>query len=240
MINNLSILAIVPARGGSKGLPRKNVKNFCGKPLINWTIEAGQKSKYIDNLIVSSDDLEISDTAISAGAEVPFVRPLDLSTDQTKTIDVLLHAYNTYTQLVNKNFDLVVLLEPTSPLRRVDDIDNAIEQLVQKTSMTSIVGIARVESQHPSFLLELSEEGAFKPYLEHSPEGIRRQDLSPLYYPEGTIYVSWAKTLFEEKTFYQKKTMGFLMPSWRAIEIDDEYDFIKAEALMTRLILNNG
>ena len=239
MISNLSILAIVPARGGSKGLPRKNVRAFYGKPLITWTIEAGHKSKYIDNLIVSTDDLEINDTAVSAGAEVPFVRPLELGTDQTKTIDVLLHAYKTYTKNVNKNFDLVVLLEPTSPLRQVNDIDNAIEQLVKNSSMTSIVGVAKVESQHPSFLLELRDEGALKPYLEQSPEGIRRQDLSPIYYPEGTIYVSWTKSLFEEKTFYQKKAMGFLIPSWRAIEIDDEYDFIKAEALMTRLMLDN-
>lgn len=239
MINGKNVLGVIPARGGSKGLSRKNVRDFCGKPLIVWTIEAAIASEHIDTLIVSTDDLEIADIAKNAGALVPFIRSVELSTDLTKTIDVVEDAYRKYTKSSNLTFDLIALLEPTSPLRQAIDIDLAIEQLAFSSVATSIVGVSQVESQHPSFLFHLNKNELISPYLEASPEGIRRQDLSPIYFTEGSIYVSQTETLFDQKSYYQHKTLGYTLPKWKAIEIDDEYDFTMAEGLMRKMILND-
>ena len=137
MYKNKKVLAVVPARGGSKGVPRKNVRPFLGKPLIAWTIEEALKSSYIDRLIVTSEDEEIREIANQSGAETPFVRPIELATDTAVGVDVLCHAVES----TDENYDYVVLLQPTSPLRNVTDIDGAIEWGLDRT-LKSVVSVS--------------------------------------------------------------------------------------------------
>ena len=158
MINGKSVIAIIPARSGSKGLPRKNIKNLCGKPLIAWSIEAGLGSKYIDEVMVTTDSEEIARIAQAAGASVPFLRPAELSTDTSTSIDVIEHNNNFYKNELNRKFDLLILLEPTSPLRDISDIDMSIEQLLSNPRSTAVVGICKTESQHPAFLIKKNDD----------------------------------------------------------------------------------
>jgi len=135
MIDSQKILALIPARGGSKGLPRKNILPLSGKPLIAWTVEAAKNSKYIDNCIVSTDDIEIAECAEKYGAEIPFLRPPNLATDFTSSNDVILHAIEN----IHDNYDLLVLLQPTSPLRTEYDIDNGIEKFLHLVSFSALL-----------------------------------------------------------------------------------------------------
>ena len=131
MYKNRKFLAIIPARGGSKGLPNKNIKNLCGKPLIAWSIEAGLKSKYIDEVMVSTDYKNIAYIAKKYGANVPFLRPSDLASDTATTFDTVIHTINFYRKIFKKKYDYIVLLEPTSPLRNDCDIDNMIKKVIK-------------------------------------------------------------------------------------------------------------
>lgn len=144
MIKGKRVLGLVPARGGSKGLPGKNLRLMCGKPLIGWTIEQGMASKYIDRLVVSSDSTEIAKIALKHGAEVPYLRPPELASDTASSASVILHALD-YLACQEDFYDLIVLLEPTSPLRDVSDIDGAIELCVQHGDGASVeIGRAHV------------------------------------------------------------------------------------------------
>ena len=230
MINGKKILAIIPARGGSKGLPGKNIKEMLGKPLIAWSIEQGLNSKYIDRLIVSTDEQEIAEIAKKFGADVPFLRPKEIAIDEAKTIDVILHAIN----FVEKNHDLyeiLVLLEPTSPLRETNDIDNAIEKLLKTKGAESIVGISKVEGSHPDFLVSLENE-FLRPYKNIDFRVLRRQEIEDLYFYEGSIYISYVSSLKERKNFYHENTLGYVVPKWKSYEVDDLSDFIIIEALL--------
>lgn len=181
MYKNKRILALIPARGGSKGLPGKNTKMLLGKSLIAWSIEQAYQSAYIDKVIVSTESEKIAVVARSCGAEVPFVRPKSLSADNAETIDVVLHAINFY-ESRGDAFDIIVLLEPTSPLREAKDIDRAIERLISNRQAESIVGIARAEASHPAFIVKL-EKGFLRSYLK-TFKVLRRQELDDLYFYE--------------------------------------------------------
>jgi CMP-N,N'-diacetyllegionaminic acid synthase len=237
MKNNKTIIAIIPARAGSKGLPNKNIRMFCGKPLIGWTIEAGLSSQYIDELIVSTDSQEIAEVARELGAVVPFIRPSELATDIATSMSVIDHALNFYKKTFDRTFDYIVLLEPTSPLRTTSDIDDAIAQLLSSPKALAVVGICKTETQHPAFLVEKDSEGFLAGYENNNMQILRRQEISDVYFFEGSIYASETSALLEKKTFYHETTIGYVMPKSRAIEIDDIYDFVMAEALMnnTRL-----
>jgi CMP-N,N'-diacetyllegionaminic acid synthase len=226
------IIAIVPARAGSKGLLNKNIKMFCGKPLIGWTIEAALSSQYIDELIVSTDSHEIAEVARQMGAVVPFIRPSELATDTATSISVIDHALNFYKETFDRTFDYAVLLEPTSPLRSTNDIDEAIAQLLGSPKAQAVVGICKTETQHPAFLVEKDSEGFLAAYENNNMQILRRQEISDVYFFEGSVYVSEIGALLEKKTFYHNSTIGYVMPKSRAIEIDDIYDFVMAEALM--------
>lgn len=230
MINGKSVLAIVPARGGSKGLPGKNIRMFCGKPLIAWSIEAGLSSRYVDKLWVSTDSAEIAAAAKVCGAEVPFLRPAELATDSATSAEVVIHAIQ-FAEAQGLSFDIIALLEPTSPLRESVDIDGALEKLALSAATASVVGVSVVEAVHPAYLFR--EKGEFlEPYLGIPPTGIRRQSLESLMYIEGSIYVSYVRDFLERKTFYHDRTAGWLVPRYKAIEIDELPDYIAAEALM--------
>jgi N-acylneuraminate cytidylyltransferase/CMP-N,N'-diacetyllegionaminic acid synthase len=237
MIDGKEILGIIPARAGSKGLPHKNMKLFCGKPLISWTIEAALTSKYIDKVIVSTDSLEIAKIANQYGELAPFIRPAFLSTDTALSIDVIRHVCEYSKEQYAKEFDYISLLEPTSPLRETSDIDNAIFKLNTK-NVSSIVGISETESQNPAFLVKKDTEDFISWYDTSQSIGIRRQEIDPIFYLEGSIYVSERDKLFEENSFYHDETIGYIMSKDKSLEIDDEFDFIMAEALMRYRIEN--
>lgn len=225
----IKILTVIPARGGSKGLPGKNIKHLINKPLIAWSIEQGMGSKYVNEVIVSTDSEEIADIARQYGARVPFLRPSHLAQDTSSTKDVLIHLIE---ELEKKGefYDYLLLLEPTSPLRETSDIDASIEILVNTQGARSIVGVSRVEGQHPVFCITLTENG----FLESKNQfaTFRRQDIDELYFYEGSIYLSEIQAYKESGSFYHEQTLGYRVPKWKSFEIDDEVDFIIVEALL--------
>ena len=237
MINGKEILGIIPARAGSKGLRHKNMKLFCGKPLISWTVEAALKSKYIDKVIVSTDSQDIAKIVNQYGELAPFIRPTFLSTDTALQIDVIRHVCEYSKQQYSKEYDYIALLEPTSPLRETTDIDNAIFKLNTK-NVSSVVGISKTESQNPAFLVKKNAKDFISWYDTSQSIGIRRQEVDPIFYLEGSIYVSDRNKLFEENSFYHDETIGYVMSKDKSLEIDDEFDFIMAEALMRHRIEN--
>ena len=232
MINGKSVIGIVPARAGSKGLPRKNIAPLCGKPLIAWSIEAGLRSQYIDLVIVSTDSNKIASIAAEYGASVPFIRPAELATDKTPTIDVVIHALEYLNNQRKQRFDYTVLLEPTSPLRDEADIDRAIKQLVDNVGASSLVGISRTEAQNPEFLVCLSENNFLRGFDQSEIKPVRRQEIKDVYFLEGSIYVSDTKTLIARRTFCHQETLGCIFPKWKSLEVDDLEDLIMVEALM--------
>lgn len=229
MILGKKLLAVVPARSGSKGLQGKNVRIFREKPLLQWSVEHGLGSQFVDKVIVSTDSEEIATVARQCGATVPFIRPWELATDTATSIDVLMHSID----FMEKNgdfFDLVVMLEPTSPLRSSKDIDTAVQMLIDDPSAESVVSVSKVESHHPSFLMKKSELNFISPYLENF-KILRRQEISPLFFLDGTVYVSWIESLRKRKSFYHDNTLGYEVPKYKSFEIDDFDDFIICEAL---------
>jgi N-acylneuraminate cytidylyltransferase/CMP-N,N'-diacetyllegionaminic acid synthase len=231
VFNGKTFLAIIPARGGSKGLPGKNIKELCGKPLIAWSIEAGLRSKYIDEVVVSTDYQDIADISKEYGASVPFLRPEFLASDTATSFDTIKHTIDYYANELKKEFDYIVLLEPTSPLRESSDIDNAIEQLFNSTA-DSIVGISKSENQNPAFLVLKDEQDFISGYENQDMKVIRRQDLKDVYFFEGTVYISRINVLLIKKTFYHENTIGYVVPKFKSLEIDDIEDFIMVEAIM--------
>lgn len=233
MYKEKTILALIPARGGSKGLPRKNIRPLLGKPLIAWTIEQAKASKYIDRIVVSTDDEEIAEVAKQYGAEVPFIRPKELARDDSPTIDAVLHALEFFSEKGEK-FDLLALLEPTSPLRDVEDIDRGIEFLINSEDAESIVSVCKLEGAHPEFNVIIDKKGFIKKALDGTStfKVLRRQELKDVYFFEGTIYISKIPSLLRKKTFYHDKTLAHIVPRWKALEIDEICDLLCAEALV--------
>jgi CMP-N-acetylneuraminic acid synthetase len=223
------ILAIIPARGGSKGLPRKNIRLLAGKPLIAYTIEVALKSKYVDKVIVSTEDEEITEVSKKYGAEV-IERPNELAKDDTLTTDVIFHVLEIL-KVKNYNPDIVVLLQPTSPLRKAEDIDNAIE-LFLSSDCESVVSVCEIE--HPPYWSFKIEEVYLKPLFDKRYLRMRRQDLERTYIPNGAIYVSIPRTLYKYKGFYCNYIIPYIMPIERSVDIDNEIDFMLAELLVKK------
>ena len=231
MYKNRRFIAIIPARKGSKGLPDKNIKNLCGKPLIAWSVEAGKKSEYLDELMVTTDGAEIAEIAERVGARVPFIRPEELATDSSTTVDVVIHALRYYKEKLNQVFDYVVLLEPTSPLRENYDIDLMIEKIIScEEQFDSIISIGEVH-EHPSIMKNINDN-LLKPYNEKLPLTLRRQDNPPAYFPYGVAYITKTETIFSEGTFYPELTTWYKLKRYQNYEIDDIYDFLAVENIM--------
>ncbi len=237
MINGKSVLAIIPARGGSKGLPNKNILPLADKPLIVWSIEAARESKYIDKCIVSTDDDKISNIVKNFGGEIPFKRPAHLASDESTTFDVLQHGINFFKN-ESVEFDYLVLLEPTSPLRDSNDIDESIMLLHEKRNIAdSIVGVSKVEATHPVFDIRINKSGLIQPFVGESFEVFRRQEIEELYFFEGSVYVSDIEVLLKEKSFYHNRTLPFVVPRWKSLEIDEIVDLLTAETIIKNLSL---
>ncbi len=231
MIEDSKVLAIIPARKGSVGLKGKNIKKICGEPLISWSIKQCQASKYIDKIVVSTDCNKTSKIANNHGVDVPYLRPKRLSLSSSTTYDTIEHLLKFLKKNKNENFDYIVLIEPTSPLRKKNDIDNIIYKLKKnENNYDSIVSIGTI-SEHPSILkkIEGSSLLAFDKKIEAN---IRRQLLTEVYFPYGVAYVVKEKALLKEKSFYTKRQTYFLLERFQNYEIDDIYDFICIENIM--------
>jgi len=222
------MLAIIPARGGSKGLPGKNIKPLCGKPLIAYTIEAAKKSKHVDRIIVSTDSQDIADIALQYGAEIPFYRPVELATDNAKAIDVYLYTINMLNSEKNTIEDFIVL-QPTSPLRTEKDIDNSIE-IYMKNNASSVISVKEADCP-PEWYKVITVNGVLKNYFEES-RILNRQDYSKSYVPNGAIYIFNYKTLLQTGTYYTDRTFPYVMPAETSVDIDTILDFKFAELLL--------
>jgi CMP-N,N'-diacetyllegionaminic acid synthase len=233
MINNKKVLVIVPARSGSKGLKDKNILEIHGKPLLAWPINAALKSKYVDEVVLSTDSETYKQIGLEQGAKVPFLRPVEFSGDNIESIDVIFHCIEWFEDQ-SMVFDILVLLEPTSPMTETIDIDNALEKLLSSPSSTSIVGVSKAECNHPIFAYKKAESSLLEPFINQTGQAIRRQELDDAFYLDGSLYISCIKALKKEKTFYTESTMGFEFPKWKAFEIDDEIDFEIVELLMKK------
>lgn len=228
MIAGKSVLAVIPARGGSKGVPRKNIRELAGKPLIAWTIEEAKKSKYIDKLIVSSEDDEIINISKSYGAEVPFVRPRSLTEDETPGIEVILHAIEKC-----PGFLYVLMLQPTSPLRRVRHIDRFIEQFKDEAVKCSVS--VTLSGKHPFWMFTMKEDRTLIPFCKGAIP-TNRQNLPLSYSLNGALYMADNQWLKRERSFLTEETRGFYMAPEYSIDIDTELDFIFCDMLIKRYI----
>lgn len=228
MINQRSAIGIITARGGSKGLPGKNIRPLCGKPLIQWTIEKALSSSYLDVVVVTTDSEEIAATARRAGAEVPFLRPAELASDTASSYDAIRH---TLAQYAPRHFDYTVLLEPTSPLREDDDIDRVLKALDDECeNFDSIVTLGQVH-EHPSIVKKLRGKAAV-PFVDNLTMTNRRQDQEPAFFPYGVAYAAKTDVLLAQDTFYTSRCMGFPIQRYQNYEIDDLQDFLCVEAIM--------
>jgi len=230
MINDKKVLAIIPARGGSKRLPRKNIMQLGGKPLIAWTILAGMQSKFIDKVIVSTDDKAIADISRQYGADVPFIRSDELSTDTATSMDVVRNAIQ-FIDVNNQEYEYVILLQPTSPLRTSLDIDEAFELLIEK-KCDGIVSVMQVD--HPvEWTNTLGEDLSLHEFLPEEVRNLRSQDLPIRYRINGALYLSRIKTLLQAGTFiYGQGQFAHIMDAYSSIDIDTEIDFMLAETVM--------
>lgn len=231
MIGGKKVLALIPARGGSKGLPGKNIRPMCGKPLIAWSIEKAKLSKYLDMVLVTTDCAEIAAVSEHFGAHVPFLRPAELATDKASTYDAIRHALNFLRDKEGRTFDYIVLLEPTSPLREDDDIDRMLELLArQEVDFDSIISVGEVD-EHPSIVKRLNG-ATLEPFCPELLQTTRRQDNEPAYFPYGVAYIAKTDVLLAENTFYTRRCTYFKIKRYQNYEIDDIYGFLCAGSIM--------
>ena len=222
----MRVLGLIPARGGSKSIPRKNLVDLGGVPLIQWTIQAALGSN-LERVVVSTDDDEIAEISKSLGAEVPFKRPAELSSDQTLSIDVVLHALD----VLEKDFDAVMMLQPTSPFRTSIDIEGAIKII---DGASSVISVVPVEGTHPARMKFVEDGVLIDPPFAETIENMPRQELRPMYIRNGAIYLTRISDL-RHRTFKGALSRALIMPKERSINIDTGFDLALA-----RVALSNG
>ena len=231
MFNGKKILAFTGARGGSKGLPQKNILDFHGKPLIEWTYLAAKGSKYIDDHFFSTDCSEVQDTIQSFGGDAPILRPSELATDSAKIAEAIFFSLHWLKQHRNKVYDFVILLQPTSPLRNTIDIDQSLEQyfLDSSDSRMTLVSVYKAPPK-VGWLLQSNLEGNLE--FCFAKDNARRQTLKEYYLPNGAIYIASLENF--DGNFYSTKTKCYIMPEERSVDVDTIEDFRRAEQLFTK------
>lgn len=232
MTSSLKTLAIIPARGGSKGVPRKNVRPVCGKPMIAYTIETALAAKGVfHRVLVSTDDVEIAEVAKKYGAEVPFLRPAELANDKALMIPVIQHAIRYAEADEGMRYDWICLLQPTEPFRTIDDITQAVA-IAQSGDCDSVISVVQVFAVHP-ILMKRIENGRLLPFDIEEKEGTRRQDYSPpAYMRNGAIYLSRRDVVMERNSIWGDVIHPYVMPPERSVGVDSELDFKLVELLM--------
>lgn len=218
----MTTLTVIPARGGSKGLPGKNIIDFGGRPLIHWTIAAAIESGVCGRIIVSTDDEAIAQIAVDGGAAVPFLRPAALATDEANSLDVVRHAIETSQDASDEKITTVVLLQPTSPLRNASDIARAYRLFSDAAKRRPVVSISAVKFQ-PSWIFDLAPGGGLSRAFGADIVANRRQDSPQRYMPNGAIYIADAEAILSGGGFFED-AQGYVMPRERSVDIDDTDD----------------
>lgn len=228
----MKVLVLIPARGGSKGLPGKNIRPLNGIPLINYSIQTAKEAGIMD-IVVSTDDIKIAEIAKEAGAQVPFLRPDELSSDTARSIDVAIHALN-YMESVNKTiYEALLLLQPTSPFRLKEDLLQCIEILKNNPNADSVISVVDVEGHHPARMKFIENGYLIDPSFGEEMEGQNRQELTPMYIRNGSIYLSRRESILGG-SYKGKNCMAYVMPSKRSVNIDTLEDFQFAEWIDTK------
>lgn len=226
MFRGKTVIGIIPARASSKRLPGKNAKKLGNKPLISWTFDAAKKSKYIDRLILTTDSAEISSLAIQQKVEVPFKRPKSISQDSSTMVETITHTLDWLDQNENKQYDYILILQPTSPFRTTQHIDEAIEKVIIQENIDAIVGTNNF-SKKASWLRRIDTRGYLANLINKTEKSI--------CLPNGAIYIIKSQSLLKYTTFYPEKTIPYSMDSISSIDIDTEDDFQLAEAIVNSL-----
>lgn len=231
-MNIEKVLAIIPARAGSKGIPGKNIKPIGGYPLITWTIRQALGATLLGKVIVSTDGDEIARIAQDSGAEVPFVRPPEFAQDHSPTSDVVIHALDFYSER-GMEFEMVAVLEPTSPLRKASDIDRGIEMLGKRTDAFSLVSVGEVHTEHPMIVKRIDRDFVV-PYMPESRKIHQRQQADPAFFPYGVLYLARSDKFRELRTFYTERTLPMKIERWQNYEVDDDVDFTIIDTLIQK------
>lgn len=227
MIAGRTVLALIAARGGSKGVPGKNIIPVNGRPLIQWTIDSARRSRYIDRLILSSDDEAIIEVARHAGCEAPFRREAALATDEANSIDVVADAL-----MRVPGYDIVVLLQPTSPLRTAADIDGTLDLLISSGASACVT--VREANEHPYWIFRIGNDGRLSRFAEAAGAmPLRRQDLPPAWCLNGAVYAADCSWFLKHRTFLSPATVGYPMPSERSLDIDSLEDIERLQQIVT-------
>ncbi len=234
MIGNRTILAVIPARAGSKGIVDKNLRHLCGHPLIAYTIEAAKTAGCFDRIIVSTDSQEIAETARAYGAEVPFLRPSHLATDTAGTVDVVLHVHSWLEAHEAQTYESLCLLQPTSPLRTGTQVQDALVRFVSAHGADFLVSVCRV-NESPYLMKLLTEDGYLRDVVPSPYRSSRRQDLPTVFRLNGAIYVARTKALKAERSFDTPRTIGYEMDAATSVDIDEEADLKTAASILESL-----
>ena len=231
-IENKNILAVIPARGGSKGIPGKNMRKICGKTLIEIAYECIQSTPWIDATVLSTDDDCIADHGKSIGIDIPFMRPADLATDNAKSIDVWIHAWKFAENYYQKTFSVSVLLEPTSPMRLPGDIQQALQTLLTSDA-NSVATVSRTPGHYtPHKTLEVNDDGFIQPYISNGLQYTIRQDIPSYYHRNGICYAATRSSLVENHNLMEHQCVPLIIDR-PVINIDEDIDLKFAEFLAT-------
>ena len=229
MLKGKKILGLIPARGGSKGLPGKNLKNLSGKPLIAWTVEASLQSKYIDKTVVTTDSKDIASIAKKYGASTPFLRPAELAGDTARSVDAVFH---TLEQLAKAGeiYDITVFMQPTSPLRTAENIDNALEYFFKKKA-NSVISVCECEHS-PVWSNILPHDNNMTGFVREEYKNLPRQKIPTHYRINGAIYIGYNNYIKENDGFLAKETCAYIMEEKNSVDIDTIIDFKLAEIIL--------
>jgi CMP-N,N'-diacetyllegionaminic acid synthase len=223
-------LALIPARGGSKGIPRKNLRPVAGKPLLAWTIEAAVRSAYLDGVMLSTDDDEIARVGREYGAQISFMRPPELAQDQSGALEVALHALDWMAGNEGVEPAYLLYLQPTSPLRTSADIDGAICLALEREA-DAVLGVCEA-SPHPWLARQISAEGVLNEFFPQMEHPVRRQDYPPAYMVNGALYLNRATSLRTARTFQPSGALAYVMPPERSLDIDSPWEMHLADLLL--------
>jgi N-acylneuraminate cytidylyltransferase len=220
-------IGIITARGGSKGIKGKNLREVAGLPLIHWTVKAALSASTLDRVVLSSDDEAIMDSARAAGCEIPFRRPAELAGDNVPTLDVILHALDEI-----PGFEVAVVLQPTSPMREAADIDACVKRVADE-GRPACCAVSRVHKS-PNWMFTMDSSGELDRYLKDEPMALQRQKLAELYAPNGAVYAVRTDFLRAERSFLAPGTVGVIMPERRSVDVDDEFDLEICDYLLRK------
>ena len=231
MDTKIKVLGLIVARGGSKGILRKNLRDICGQPLIRYTIETAKRADSLSYVALSTDDAEIAEVARSYGCEVPFLRPAELATDTATIIPVIIHAINSLSEM-GHDFDAVLLLQPTNPLRTISDIEKAIS-LLNEDEVDSVLSVSKVEDNHPARMKLIDDSGfLLEPAYAAKQFDAPRQSFDDVYLRNGSIYLFRKKLILEHKKIMGNRCRPLIIPRERAFNIDDEIDLTIVDNLL--------